>query len=113
MKLSTGYEFGDVRGNLALEGSTDLHQDYELPMKLFCNNKAAISITNNPVQHDRTKQVEIDRHFIKERLDNGSIYIPYIPLSQQVSDILNKRLLRQSFDSCVSQLGLIDIYVPT
>ena len=38
----------------------DLHQDCEVPMKLFCDNKATISITNNPVQHDRTKHVEID-----------------------------------------------------
>ena len=38
----------------------DLHQDYEVPMKLFCDNKAAISIANNPVQHDKTKHVEID-----------------------------------------------------
>ncbi|KAA0042053.1 Retrovirus-related Pol polyprotein from transposon TNT 1-94 [Cucumis melo var. makuwa] len=43
---------------------------------------SAISIANNPVQHDRTKHVEIDRHFIKERLDSGSICIPYIPSSQ-------------------------------
>ena len=34
-------------------------------MKLFCDNKTAISIINNHVQHDRMKYVEIDRHFIK------------------------------------------------
>ncbi|KAA0052842.1 putative mitochondrial protein [Cucumis melo var. makuwa] len=49
---------------------SDLYQDCELPMKLFCDNKAAISIANNPVQHDITKHVEIDRHFIKEKLEN-------------------------------------------
>ncbi|TYK25748.1 Copia protein [Cucumis melo var. makuwa] len=39
---------------------SNLHQDCEVPLKLFCDNKAAISITNNPVQHDRTKHVGID-----------------------------------------------------
>ncbi|KAL0548434.1 hypothetical protein IC582_012885 [Cucumis melo] len=85
----------------------------ETPMKLFCDNKAAISIANNPIQHDRTKYVEIDRHFIKERLGNGSICILYISSSQQVVDVLTKELLRPNFDFCVSKLGLIDIYVPT
>ena len=80
-------------------------------MKLFCNNEAAISIANS-VQHDRTKHVEFDRHFIKEKLDNGSICIPYISLSQQVDDVLTKGLLRQNFDFC-GKLGHIDIYVPT
>ena len=45
---------------------TDLHQNYEVPMKLLCNNKATISIANNPIQQDRTNRVKIDRHFIKE-----------------------------------------------
>ena len=43
-------------------------------MKIFSNNEVAISIANNSVQHDRTKHVEIDRHFIKERLDNGHMH---------------------------------------
>ncbi|KAA0054884.1 Beta-galactosidase [Cucumis melo var. makuwa] len=92
---------------------SDLHQECETPLKLFCDNKVAISIANNPVQHDRTKHVEIDRHFIKERLDSGSICIPYIPSSQQIADVLTKGFLRPDFDLCVSKLGLIDIYLPT
>ncbi|TYK02020.1 reverse transcriptase [Cucumis melo var. makuwa] len=52
---------------------------------------STISIANNPVQHDKTKHVEIDQHFIQERLNSGSICIPYIPFSQQVADILTKR----------------------
>ncbi|TYK14209.1 putative mitochondrial protein [Cucumis melo var. makuwa] len=92
----------------------DLHQECETPMKPFCHNKVAISIANNLVQHDRTKHVKIDWHFIKERLDSGSICtIPCIPSSQQVADVLTKGLLRPNFDFCVSKLGLIDIYVPT
>ncbi|BBH03134.1 hypothetical protein Prudu_013918, partial [Prunus dulcis] len=39
------------------------------PMDLYCDNKATIAIAHNPVQHDRTKHVEVDRNFIKEKLD--------------------------------------------
>ena len=39
------------------------------PMKVFCDNQSTISIAKNLVHHDRTKHVEIDRHFIKEKLD--------------------------------------------
>ena len=46
----------------------ELQVNLENPMRLYCDNKAAINIAHNLVQHDRTKHVEIDRHFIKERL---------------------------------------------
>ena len=39
------------------------------PIHLYCDNKAAHDIAHNPVQHDRTKHVEVDRHFIKEKLN--------------------------------------------
>ncbi|KAJ4721114.1 Retrovirus-related Pol polyprotein from transposon TNT 1-94 [Melia azedarach] len=45
------------------------------PMKLYFDNKAAISIAHNPAQHDRTKHVEIDRHFIKEKIEEGIIFV--------------------------------------
>ena len=57
----------------------DLKIKYEAPMGLVCDNKSAISIAHNPVQHDRTKHIEIDRHFIKEKLDNGLMATEYIP----------------------------------
>jgi hypothetical protein len=40
-------------------------------MKLWYDSKSAINITNNLVQHDRTKHVNIDRFFIKEKLESG------------------------------------------
>lgn len=47
-------------------------------MRLYCDNKSSISITHNPVEHDRTKYIEVNRHFIKEKLDNGLICTPYV-----------------------------------
>jgi hypothetical protein len=37
----------------------------EIEIKMYCDNKAAIAIANNLVQHDRTKHLKVDRHFIK------------------------------------------------
>lgn len=50
----------------------------ENPMLLYCNNKSAISIAHNPTHHDQTKQIEVDWHFIKKKLEEGLIYMPYI-----------------------------------
>ena len=47
-------------------------------MRIYYDNKSAISIAHDPVQHDRMKHIEIDKHFIKEKLDSGLIYIPYV-----------------------------------
>nr|KYP51535.1 Copia protein [Cajanus cajan] len=61
-------------------------------MRLYCDNKSAISIAHNPVQHDRTKHIEVDRHFIKEKLDSGLICTPYVSTQGQLADILTKGL---------------------
>ena len=44
----------------------DLHQDYEVPMKFFCDNKVAINLASNLIQHDRTKHVEINSTLLKQ-----------------------------------------------
>ena len=51
-----------------------------------CDKKSAICIANKPVQHDRTKHVEIDRFFIKEKLDVGINKIDYVNTRQQIAN---------------------------
>ena len=48
------------------------------PMILFCDNRIAIEIANNLVQHHRTKHIEFDRNYIKDNLNFGMIKVPYI-----------------------------------
>ena len=72
----------------------DIKTSSPMPMRLYCHNKVAINIAHNPVQHDRTKHAEIDRHFIKEKLEEGVICMPYISTYEQVADIFTKGLQR-------------------
>ena len=79
-------------------------------MKMFCDNQVAISIIKNQVYHDRPKHVEINCHFIKEKIAEGTISLFYTPTILQTADILTKVLFRTNFEDLRSKLGMINIY---
>jgi hypothetical protein len=82
-------------------------------LRLWCDNKSAINIANNPVQHDRTKHVEIDRFFIKERLDDGTLRLDFVTSGEQVADCLTKGLGVKGCVSACNKMGMIDIHRPS
>jgi hypothetical protein len=83
------------------------------PMRMWCDNKSAISIANNPIQHDRTKHVEIDRFFIKEKLDDGILELIHVNSGGQIVDCLTKGLGVKDCNLACSKMGMIDIYHPS
>nr|CAN68502.1 hypothetical protein VITISV_015736 [Vitis vinifera] len=83
------------------------------PIQLLCDNKAACDIAHNLVQHDRTKHVEVDRFFIKEKLDDKIVELPKIRSENQLADILTKAVSSQVFSKFLDKLGMCDIYAPT
>ena len=68
----------------------ELKIPHTLPMKLFCDNKAAYDIAHNLVQHDHMKHVEIDRHFIKKKLKAKIINFSFVKSKDQLADVLIK-----------------------
>ena len=74
------------------------------PMMLHCDNKAAIAIANNPVQHDRTKHVEVHRNFIKDHLNQGTISFSFVSSQTQLADVLTKTISRNIFHSSLGKL---------
>ena len=63
-----------------------------VPAKLWCDNQFVMHIASNPVFHERTKHIEIDYHFIREKIQLGLISIVYVETGEQLGDIFTKPL---------------------
>lgn len=59
---------------------------------MLCDGQSTIAIAKNPVHYNITKHVEIDRHFINEKIERKVISLRHVPLQHQVVDILTKAL---------------------
>ncbi|GKV19435.1 hypothetical protein SLEP1_g29696 [Rubroshorea leprosula] len=71
---------------------SELHVFLHSPLMVYCDNISAIYLSLNLVQHQQTKHIEIDIHFVRERVASGIICIQYVPSSAQRADVLTKAL---------------------
>ena len=86
--------------NLLLE----LHVPLQKATIVYCDNVSAFYLSHNPVQHQRTKHVEIDIHFVLEKVQLGQIHVLHVPPSAQYADIFTKGLPRHLFQEFRSSL---------
>ncbi|BBH03626.1 hypothetical protein Prudu_014551 [Prunus dulcis] len=91
----------------------DLGFGPQRPMNLYCDNKAAIAIAHNHMQHHRAKHVDVNRHFVKEKLDAEIISFLFISSEYQLADVLTKAVSTTVFLNSLDKLGMRDIFAPT
>lgn len=82
----------------------DLHVFSSSPPILWCDNQSAIQLARNPVFHGRTKHIEVDFHFIRERVVRGDISLQYVCTELQLADIFTKSLTSVRFATLRSKL---------
>ncbi|GJY70258.1 hypothetical protein Tco_0473961 [Tanacetum coccineum] len=76
----------------------------KIPM--YCDNKSAIALYCNNVQHSRSKYIDVRYHFIKEQVENGVVELYFVKTEYQLANIFTKALARERFKFLLSRLGM-------
>jgi hypothetical protein len=92
---------------------TELHRPIQQATIVYCDNISAVYMSSNPVQHWWTKHIEIDIHFVREKVALGQVHVLCGPTTVQFADIFTKGLPIQPFSDIRFSLNVVEPHVDT
>jgi len=111
-------EYGTVANGVA-EASwlrqllQELHHPLNYAYLIYCDNISVVYLSTNPVPHQRTKHVEINLHFVRERVAVGAVHVLHVPTTLQFADVFTKGLPSSVFTDFRSSLNVRPTDIPT
>nr|GEV37592.1 putative ribonuclease H-like domain-containing protein [Tanacetum cinerariifolium] len=90
-------------------GCQDTRRNYGFAFNkipLYCDNRSAIALCCNNVQHSRSKHIDIRHHFIREQVEKGVVELFFVTTDYQLTDIFTKALPKERFEFLLSRLGM-------
>jgi hypothetical protein len=84
----------------------ELHAPLTKSTLIYYDNVSVVYLSTNPIQHQRTKDVEIDLHFVRERVAIGDVRVLHVPTTSQFTDIFTKGLPTSVFSEFRSSLNI-------
>ena len=73
-----------------------------------CDNTSAINLSKNPIQHSRSKHIDIRHHFLRDHVQNGDVVLVFIDTNNQLADIFTKPLNEDRMNFIKQEIGMID-----
>ena len=83
--------------------------DYRIILEsftVFCDNTSAINVSKNPVQHSRTKHIDIHHHFIRDLVDSNVLILEFVEIEKQLDNIFTKALDFVKFEFLRNSIGI-------
>ena len=86
----------------------ELGQQLDGPSTIQCDNKGAIDLAKNPVDHKRSRHINVSYHFVRELIANQTLRYEYVPTKDMKADGLTKALTTTKFSDFIEMMGLVD-----